>query len=159
MATISVISLSVMVLFISVDVVGRYFFRRSIAGSYDISQFLLLVIVFGSWSYAQIRHKHVYVNMIITRLPEKAGFLVLGIVLVLSVLIGGLVTVEMWNQTMKALQQGVVSSTLYAPVYPVYGIATVQMGVFTLTLLLDAVKVIGSLFNQKLADEMRPIVF
>jgi TRAP-type C4-dicarboxylate transport system permease small subunit len=55
-----------------VDVTGRYLFNSPILGAYEITQFLVLVIVFSFLGYAQAKKSHITVDLFFERLPPKA---------------------------------------------------------------------------------------
>jgi TRAP-type C4-dicarboxylate transport system permease small subunit len=55
-----------------VDVGGRYLFNAPILGAFEITQFLVLVIVFSFLGYAQAKKSHVTVDLFFERFPPKA---------------------------------------------------------------------------------------
>lgn len=54
------------------DVAGRYVFNHPISGTYELTEYLLIVIVFLSVAYIQSQRGHVTVDILCKRLPRKA---------------------------------------------------------------------------------------
>ena len=64
--------LMLMVFLTSVDVVGRYFFNRPILGAYDLTQLMMIIVVFFCIAYTQIEKGHVGITIVVDRLSKKA---------------------------------------------------------------------------------------
>lgn len=54
-----------------VDVVGRYVFNSPILGAFEITEFLVLIIVFSFLGYAQAKKSHVTVDLFFDRFSRK----------------------------------------------------------------------------------------
>ena len=54
-----------------VDVVGRYLFNSPILGAFEITEFLVLMIVFSFLGFAQAKKSHVTVDLFFNRFPRK----------------------------------------------------------------------------------------
>ncbi len=52
-----------------VDVVGRYVFNSPILGAFEITEFMILVMVFSFLGYAQAQKAHVTVDILYDRFP------------------------------------------------------------------------------------------
>ena len=61
-----------MVLTTVVDVFLRYLFNSPILGSYELTEFMMAILVFGSVAYTMVVKGHVTVDLVITRLPARA---------------------------------------------------------------------------------------
>ncbi|MEQ9331365.1 TRAP transporter small permease [Thalassobaculum sp.] len=66
---VAAVLLFAMMLVTFVDVVGRYFFGRSLNGAYELTEVLLGLIVFAGLPIVTRRGEHVTVDLLTTRLP------------------------------------------------------------------------------------------
>jgi TRAP-type C4-dicarboxylate transport system permease small subunit len=64
-------TLSLLVLLIAVDVTLRRVFNSPLTFSYEIIQFGLVIVVWGSVLYSTIRERHISIDVLVSRLPEK----------------------------------------------------------------------------------------
>ncbi len=61
-----------MMLLTTADVIGRYFFNSPVLGAYEITEYLMLIMVFAFLALAQREKAHINVDIVFMRLPEKA---------------------------------------------------------------------------------------
>lgn len=54
-----------------VDVVGRYLFNAPILGAFEMTEFMVLIMVFSFLGYAQAQKSHVTVEIFFDRFPLK----------------------------------------------------------------------------------------
>jgi TRAP-type C4-dicarboxylate transport system permease small subunit len=71
LGTFSGLMFFIMMLLISSDVVGRYFFSAPIDGALELTEMMLVVAVFLGISFTQYRGTHIRVSILHSRLPEK----------------------------------------------------------------------------------------
>jgi len=62
---ISLLSLLIMVFFVTVDVIGRYLFNKPITGGMEIQELMMVVIVFLAMGVATQEKTHVIVELLI----------------------------------------------------------------------------------------------
>lgn len=62
-------ALAAMMLLATVDVVGRYFFNAPVLGAYEITEYLMLIMVFSFLALAQSAKAHISVDIVFNRLP------------------------------------------------------------------------------------------
>ena len=62
--------LCMMVLTIS-DVIGRYFFNSPITGAYEITEVMMITVVFLFLGYTQAQKGHISIDFVIRLLPQK----------------------------------------------------------------------------------------
>lgn len=63
-----------LMLLIACDVAGRYFFNKPITGTLEISQNVMVLLVFSSIPYYQLTHGHMTITMLTERVPPKVRF-------------------------------------------------------------------------------------
>lgn len=75
--SISVITLFVMMLWIVIDVLLRYFFNSPIQGTLELTgEYFMVLIVYLSISYAQKDNEHVNVVLFYEKFPKKVRYIV-----------------------------------------------------------------------------------
>jgi len=67
--SIAMVLLVVLVLLTVADVVMRRFFNAPIGGTFELTQVLLGIIVFFSFSYCAIKGGHIVLDVLVTRFP------------------------------------------------------------------------------------------
>ena len=61
-----------MMILTTCDVIGRYLFNLPITGAYEISEAMMVTVVFFFIGYAQAAKAHVAVDLVVKVLPGKA---------------------------------------------------------------------------------------
>ncbi len=64
-------ALAAMMLLATVDVIGRYFFNAPVLGAYEITEYLMLILVFSFLALAQSSKVHISVDIVFNRLPAR----------------------------------------------------------------------------------------
>ena len=62
-------ALAGMMLLTTTDVVGRYFFNAPVLGAYEITEYLMLIMVFSFLALAQSAKVHINVDIVFSHLP------------------------------------------------------------------------------------------
>jgi len=75
-----------MMLLTTCDVIGRYIFNLPITGAYEITEAMMVTLVFFFIGYTQASKAHVAVDLVVKLLPQKIGMIVDIITQVLSLL-------------------------------------------------------------------------
>ena len=75
-----------MMLLTTCDVIGRYIFNRPITGAYEISEAMMVTVVFFFVGYTQATNAHVAVDLIVKVLPGKLKLVIEIITQILSFL-------------------------------------------------------------------------
>jgi TRAP-type transport system small permease protein len=68
---LGVFSLFVMMLITMADVLARYIFNSPILGVFELTEFLVLILIFSFIAYTQAENGHVSVDFLVNRLPKK----------------------------------------------------------------------------------------
>ena len=129
---ISTIALFGMMFLTVLDVAMRYIFRAPLLGVHEISEFLMVAIVFLSLGYTQAQEGHVAVDIFVSRLSKRAQLIIEffnhGITLILLLLMA-------WETTLtgvELMETMEVSGTLPIPVFPfvfIVSLGCLAMGV------------------------------
>jgi TRAP-type C4-dicarboxylate transport system permease small subunit len=139
----------------ALDVFLRQLFNRPITGAYEIVTMILTILVFSSWSYIQTVRGHVHVTMFLRLMPAKVRFICFSVTSLLSTFVIGLATVAAYQQTFRLIEARTSTGTLLIPHWPFMGLECIALALFTIVLLIDALKAIAAIFSPKYAEEIQ----
>jgi TRAP-type C4-dicarboxylate transport system permease small subunit len=130
----SVILFSMTLLTIA-DVFLRKVFSRSILGTVEVTEFMMVILVFFSLAQAEVLNRHVKVDLVMSRLDQRTqGLIDMITQLVCFLLFGGIT----WSTLVYAARMkvsGEVSQDLWIPIYPFVYIVAVGCALLSLILL------------------------
>jgi TRAP-type C4-dicarboxylate transport system permease small subunit len=122
------VALVLMMVLTTVDVCGRYFFNRPVLGAYEITEYLMLIMVFSYLALAQAEKAHINVDIVYNRLPHKLQAILERfnylVCLVLWLLVVGMGVFNVY----ELKRSGDMSTLLKIPDYP-FGIFLVIGGI------------------------------
>ena len=119
------------------DVAGRYFFTKPILGTFELTEFMLAVLVFCSLGYTQVCKGHIRIDVVASRLPSRAQAVIDALIYLGSL---GLFSLVIWQSTANAIRlwRGHnVSGILGVPIYPFLIVVAVGSFLFCLALVID----------------------
>jgi TRAP-type C4-dicarboxylate transport system permease small subunit len=121
------------------DVFLRKVFSRSILGTVEVTEFMMLFVVFLGLAYTEVLNGHIKVDLFIGRLGKKGrGFVDLVTQFVCFVLSGILAWAALvYSEDMRAWQE--VSQDLWIPVYPFLYVVALGWVLFAFVLLIKSV--------------------
>lgn len=152
---ITIICLISMAGLICADVFMRLAFSSPIKGSYETLQLLLLTAIFCGMAYTQCEKGHVHVLVVVTWIPKKAGYILYGLMELLTTVIAVIMTRQCLAQTIRVYESKNATITWMLPWWPFEALATVGMIVFCIALAWDTIKYFGAAFNEELAAEIQ----
>jgi len=92
MASISVVIIFIMMVSISADVALRFLADSPIVGVVELNRTLLVVVVFFTIGYAQVRKQHINVEFIINKLSRRRKTLIMVLNTTLALVVIALIT-------------------------------------------------------------------
>jgi len=118
------------------DVFLRKFFNAPILGSFEMTEFLLVALVFFAIPWAALKKANVKVDLIVGKLSQRAQAAFSSVTCLLSLIVTAFFGWYTIPQAIYILRLGSVSDMLEIPVYPFYFV--VAFGFFLLTFVLLA---------------------
>lgn len=118
LSRVGVVALFAMMTLTVVDVAGRYLFNAPLLGAYELTEFLVLILIYAFLGYTQSKKRHVCVEIVMDSAPKRISRIV---ALVNHLLCLGLFMLMAYMGLKKALdlfQVGEVSPNLVIPNYP-----------------------------------------
>jgi TRAP-type C4-dicarboxylate transport system permease small subunit len=136
-------TLSFLVLLIAVDVTLRRVFNSPLTFSYEIIEFGLVIVVWGSVLYSTIRERHISIDVLVSRLPAKTRqFLRLTFDFISAVVLL-LIGWQSITYAMNLRHLQLVSSMLEIPIYPfvfIVALGAILAGLILLVNFVDSVR-------------------
>lgn len=122
------------------DVAGRFLFNRPIRGTFELTEFALVLIVFFALGYAQHNDDHVAIDLLYTRFP-KVGQRVLDIFsALLSVTVISLMSWRLYVYSGRMLAGNYTTAVLRIPLHPLVLLAALGTIGFILALITSLFK-------------------
>jgi len=120
------------------DVFMRFAFNSPIAGVNELSALSLAMITGLCLGWCALEKAHVKVDLLMDRLPKKIQFIIDSIVLIMSFIMVGIISV--WTISELWLKKGQITGSLKIPIVPFEWIFWAGMVVFLLCILLLIIK-------------------
>ena len=100
------------------DVAGRYIFNTPILGAFELTEFIVLILIFSFLAYAQANKSHVSVDLFMMFLPKKLKFYIeiFNHFACLAIMI--LIARMGFEKALEMMETGVSSPNLALPTYP-----------------------------------------
>ncbi|MBW1736831.1 MAG: TRAP transporter large permease subunit [Deltaproteobacteria bacterium] len=114
-----------MVLLMAVHVILRYALGMPIKGTVELEEFMLVMVVFPGLAYTAVQKRHVRIDFIVERLPEKTRSLVNSLTAAISV---GICFVMVWRGAVYARNSWAhkdASVLLHIPAYLFISVAVI----------------------------------
>jgi TRAP-type C4-dicarboxylate transport system permease small subunit len=129
---------AVCVVFITVsDVIMRYFFNNPLNGSFELTEYLMVIIVFMAIPWATMRGAHVRIDLITRMFTKRKQAILYAISCLLSMIISFLIAWYTVPEAKYAYHLNQKSDMLNIPTYPFYFF--IAIGFFILLFILIAV--------------------
>lgn len=134
--SVSAALLFAMMALITLDVAGRYLFNAPIAGSFEVTQFLLALLIFAALPVVTRDDTHISVSLVENLLKGRARFVQRLFVLLVDAVALGVIAWRMWigGNHLAADQQ--VTGYLEWPIAPLAYAMSVLAGIAFLTVLI-----------------------
>jgi TRAP-type C4-dicarboxylate transport system permease small subunit len=145
-ATIGMVFVLPLMLITTADVVGRGFFNKPIAGTFELSEYMLAVIILLGAAYTQQVKGHVAVDFLTSKFSKKTQALCQTLVLFLSLFI---VTILVWQGFMLGIEEKGVTDQLRVPRAPFKMLVGIGGCLLWLQLLFDFIDAIAKVVRRE----------
>ena len=136
MSRIASVVLFLMMLLTITDVFLRKVFSKSILGTVELTEFMLVIVIFFALARTEVMNGHVKVDLVMSRFGKSAQALVDMITQFVCFFLSVLITWSTLIYSQKMRTSGEVSQDLWIPVYPFIYIVAVGCAILSLTLLI-----------------------
>lgn len=115
---IGIIALFAMMLLTTVDVIGRYFFNKPVLGAFELTEFLVLILIFSFLASSQAKKSHVAVDLAFEHLPRRLRAIIDVFNHLLCLVFMSLITYRGYVRAFEIKEFGEATSNLGIIKYP-----------------------------------------
>ena len=134
--SIGVAAMTVMMVFVAVDVTLRKVANMPILGSIELTQFMLAICASFGLAQCAVNKGHVVIDMVTSRLSSRTrGLLGIGTG-ILGVGVGALMTWQLINYVFITLKANNVTGVLYIPIWPFVALVTFGFALLCVVLII-----------------------
>jgi TRAP-type C4-dicarboxylate transport system permease small subunit len=128
------------------DVVGRSFFNKPIPGTFELSEYMLAVIVLLGAAYTQQVKGHVGVDFLTSRYSPKTQSVLHAVTTLAGLLI---ISILVWQGYLEGIHEKAVSDQLRVPQWPFKLLVAVGGLLLWLELLLDFISSVRKIAGRQ----------
>lgn len=110
----------------------RDVFNKPIRGTPELSEFMMVLVIFLALAWCAITRKHVRVELIVTRFSPRIQMILNSITLLLTL---GIFVIITWQSVLESMAVYDATSLLRIPHTPFYWVMTIGLGLFSLSIL------------------------
>lgn len=153
LANISSLATVIMILMGAADVIGTKLFNTPVPATYETTETLMVALVFGGLAYAQLRKRHIQVELVTSRLPPRVrSFLdLIGLLIgtVFFILLTWRGAIFFWRSWLMGECE---PSLIRFPIYPSKLVLLIGAGLMTMQLLIDLYHTAASFMDRESND-------
>jgi C4-dicarboxylate transporter DctM subunit len=128
--------LALMMLLTTADVIGRYIFNTPLTGAFELTEFMMAVVIAFGLSYTQVKKGHVNVDVVTEKLSKRVQAVINSITCLMFLCLFVLISWRLILYAERLRLANQTSASLYIPVFPF--IDLVALGGIILCLVLVA---------------------
>ncbi|MFH1124968.1 MAG: TRAP transporter large permease subunit [Pseudomonadota bacterium] len=133
---VGVTALTLMMLLTAADVLLRYIFDSPITGSYELSEFMMAVLVAFGLAYTAVHKGHINVDLLISKAGPRSQAVINTITALLGVGFFALMAWRIILYAEKIRVDGYTSQSLAIPIYPFVYIVGIGCAILVLVLVI-----------------------
>ena len=132
---LSLAGLVAMTMVTVIDVAGRYLLNRPLPGALELSELLMVFLVFGAFAVTELRNGHVDIDVVVTKMPPRGQAICEAFAALLSTAFWGAITWRTALHAQNVWRAGETTPNLSLPIGPFVWLAAAGTLLFTLALL------------------------
>jgi len=118
LAYVGAFSLFGIMVLTTADVAGRYLFNAPITGVFELTEFMVLILIFSFLAYTQSGKGHVSVDLLVAHFPKKIRNSIALLNHTLCLVLMGLITYMGFERALELVEYQEASPNLGVPIYP-----------------------------------------
>jgi TRAP-type C4-dicarboxylate transport system permease small subunit len=140
LAYLGAFSLFLMMSITIVDVAGRGIFNKPLLGAYELTEFLVLILIFSFLGYTQRKKSHISVDLFMMFFPEKLKVYIeiFNHLACLAIMI--LITWMGMDKALEMMSTGEATANLALPIYPFVTFLVLGCAIMCIEFILDVFK-------------------
>ena len=140
--------LVLLMLLITADVLLRAVFNQPILGTNELSEFMMIIVVYLAMAYTQHKKSHVAVDLVIMTFPQRIREVIDSLTYLLSLGICSLMAWQSFVDVDRLFDINRISDILNIPVAPFQLVMAIGFVIFCLVLLLDFLDSLGKAIKR-----------
>lgn len=132
-----------MMLITVIDVVGRRVFNHPLIGAYEMSQFMMVIIVFFTIAHSEFMRSHITVDVLVIRFREKARDVTMSIMYIIFLVSFSFVTWQLAELGLKAWENNLTSALLGIPTFPIIFVTALSSALLCVFILIHVLQYIA----------------
>ena len=136
------IALFAMMLLTTVDVIGRYFFNKPVLGAFELTEFLVLILIFSFLAPSQAKKSHVAVDLIFQHFPARLRVVIDVLNHLLCMVFMGLIAYRCFIRALEIKEFGEATSNLGIIKYPFAFFVVFGCAALTIEYLRDLIRLL-----------------
>ena len=139
----------IIMVFVSVDVLGRYFFNYPLPGTYEFSEVLLALIIFLAFPYVQYLKSNIAIKILSDRYPPGVSRVFNIFCLFLGTVTFGLLAIQGWALFFSSWRDFEISEGIIPfPIYPFKFFVPIGFGLLFLRLVIQLLEAFGFSYEE-----------
>ena len=123
-------------------------------GIYELIERCMIVAVFASFAYTQVKKAHINMVVLVERFPKVLGLCTLGLTSLISVGVTSYAAYAAWLQFLRTIDSGVQTQVLAIRNWPFFLLQTIALALLALVLLIDTLYIFMATKDGKIYDEV-----
>lgn len=149
-AQISSILLFLLVFLITLDVIGRYVFDSPIPGTFEITEVMMVFIVFLAFAYTEMNDENIRIQLIEKYISDRQKAVLDLLAYLLGLLIYGVICWQAWSQAWGAVEiDQRMSGLLRLPLWPGKFIVIIGSFLLTMQFIIGIITRINTIFQKR----------
>jgi len=132
--------LAAMMLLTGVDVILRYIFAWPISGSLELTEFMMVIVIAFGLAYCALQKRHVRIDLLVSRLPDRAQAVMNSIANLAFLLLFVLITWRSFYRMQSMYEGQLTSSVLFIPKFPFMILMIIGSAILCLVVLKDVIE-------------------
>ena len=128
----SAVMLGLLMMITVVDVICRYIFNAPLTGATEISELLMVLVVFLSLAWVSVERSHIRVDLLVNMWPRKVQLVVEVVTLLLSLSAYLIIT---WQSAQESMDVKETTSLLRVPEAPFHWVMTLGLAMLCLAII------------------------
>lgn len=112
------VCLFILMVLTTLDVIGRYFFSKPLPGAFELTELLMVLVIFGALPIVTAQRRHIVVDILDFIFPERTRRVRHFVTNVLSAATLVATLPHLWTKVVAMLGYGEVTGILGIPVVP-----------------------------------------
>jgi len=140
--------LALMMFLTAADVCLRYLFSRPIMGAYELTEVMLVILVFLGLAYTAVTKGHISVTILFSYLPQRAQSVLDSAINLVGTVIFSLICWQSIIYMQEKMQAGDATEVLLIPMYPVIAVSAFGSALLSLAFLTRMVNALSQALEK-----------